>query len=202
VEAFYEEYFSGVSSSDFFYIDMHERRFQGEANRLRSPERMALLEVDRVVTFSREGLQALSSVLDIGVGTGVFAEAFSDFTSTVMGLDTNAELLAIARSHIPQARLVGASAEYIPFKDHSFDLVFLGHVLHETDSPLQALREARRVARSRVIVLEWPYQEEEQGPPIEHRLRPEVLADLAGRVNFRKVERIKLTHMDLYRLMP
>jgi len=181
---------------------MHERRFQGEANRLRSPERMALLEVDRVVTFCRQGLQALSSVLDIGIGTGVFAEAFSHFTRAVTGIDTNTELLAIARGYVPQTRLIVASAEYIPFKDHSFDLLFLGHVLHETDNPLQALREARRVARSRVIVLEWPYQEEEQGPPIEHRLRPEVIEDLAGRVDFRNVECIKLTHMDLYRLMP
>ena len=34
----------------------------------------------------------------------------------------------------------------------------LGHVLHETDDPVAALVEARRAARLRVVVLEWPYR--------------------------------------------
>jgi ubiquinone/menaquinone biosynthesis C-methylase UbiE len=181
---------------------MHERRFQGNADRLRSPERMTLLEVERVVDLSREGVLALNSVLDIGIGTAVFAEAFSNFCQRVTGLDTNTGLLGIARNHVPRARLIGAAAEHIPFKDKTFDLVFLGHVLHETDHPEQALKETIRVVRSRVTILEWPYLEEEQGPPREHRLKPEVIMDLAVRVNFRKVERIKLTHMDFYRLTP
>jgi ubiquinone/menaquinone biosynthesis C-methylase UbiE len=179
----------------------HERRFRGEPDRLRSVERIALLEVERVVALSMEGLTVVRSVLDVGTGTGVFAEAFSKLTQAVTGIDTNAGLLAIARRYVPDAQFRKAPAERIPFADHSFDLVFLGHVLHETDSPLQALKEARRVARSRVVVLEWPYhEEEEQGPPLEHRLRPEVIEDLAGKANFQLVERIKLAHMDFYRL--
>jgi ubiquinone/menaquinone biosynthesis C-methylase UbiE len=178
----------------------HERRFQGEAERLRSADRIALLEVNRVVSLSIEGLSAVRSVLDVGTGTGVFAEAFSKSVKVVTGIDTNAELLAIARMFVPGAQFQEALAEKIPFADRSFDLVFLGHVLHETDSPLKALKEARRIARSRVVILEWPYLEEGQGPPLEHRLRPEVIEDLAGKANFRLVECIKLAHMDLYRL--
>jgi ubiquinone/menaquinone biosynthesis C-methylase UbiE len=181
---------------------IHERRFQGEADRLRSAERIALLEVDRVVAVSMEGLKAVRSMLDVGTGTGVFAEEFSKLVRLVMGIDTNIQLLAIARNYIPEARFQEAEAEHIPFANHSFDLVFLSHLLHETDNPLQALEEARRVARSRVVLLEWPYLEEEQGPPVVHRLRPEVIEDLAGKAHYRKVERIRLTHMDLYRLMP
>lgn len=43
-----------------------------------------------------------------------------------------------------------APSEQISFPDCSFDLVFLGHVLHEADDPLTALQEARRVTRQRV----------------------------------------------------
>ncbi len=52
----------------------------------------------------------------------------------------------------------------------AFEVAFLGHVLHETDDPVRALSEARRVTTVRVVVLEWPYVQEEEGPPLEHRL--------------------------------
>jgi ubiquinone/menaquinone biosynthesis C-methylase UbiE len=180
---------------------MHERRFHGEPNRLRSPERLALLEVERVVTLSMEGL-TVKSVLDVGTGTGVFAEAFSKRDLQVTGIDTNAELLAVARSYVPSGHFQKAPAEEIPFEASLFDLVFLGLVLHETDNPIMALKEARKVARNRVAVLEWPYRKEEQGPPLEHRLTPEAIEGLANKVGFQKVERLQLAHMDFYRLVP
>jgi hypothetical protein len=48
-----------------------ERRFHGEPGRLRSKERLALLEVDRVVSLSIEGLES-GRILDAGTGTGIF----------------------------------------------------------------------------------------------------------------------------------
>jgi ubiquinone/menaquinone biosynthesis C-methylase UbiE len=180
---------------------LHERRFHGEPDRLRSPERLALLEVERVVTLSMEGV-SVESVLDVGTGTGVFAEEFSKRDLEVTGMDTNAELLAVARSCVPSGHFQEAPAEEIPFEASSFDLIFLGHVLHETDNPLMALNEARRVARKRVVALEWPYRKEEQGPPLEHRLTPEAIESLASKAGFQRVERLQLAHMDFYRLEP
>jgi ubiquinone/menaquinone biosynthesis C-methylase UbiE len=180
--------------------DLHERRFHGGADCLRSPERMALIEVERVVALSTEGL-ALKSMLDVGTGTAIFAEAFSTRGLQVTGIDTNFKLLEVARGRVPHGDFLEASAEKIPFDEASFDLVFLGHVLHETDDPLKALKEARRVAKKRVAVLEWPYREEEKfGPPMEHRLKPEVIEELAGKAGFHEAERIELAHVDYYRL--
>ena len=179
---------------------VHERRFHGKPGRLRSAERIALLEVDRVVALSTEHL-AVKTVLDVGTGTGVFAEAFSRLSLDVTGIDTNVELLMEARDCVPGARFLEAPAEEIPFGNALFDLVFLGHVLHETDDRLKALQEARRVARSRVAVLEWPYQEAEHGPPLEHRLEPKAVEDLVKRAGYQKMERFQLTHMDFYRLV-
>ncbi|MEN2983264.1 MAG: methyltransferase domain-containing protein, partial [Thermus sp.] len=62
------------------------------------------------------------------------------------------------------------------FPEASFDLAFFGLSLHHLD-PLPALREAARVAR-RVAVLEWPYREEEVGPPLGRRFSPEGLQEL------------------------
>lgn len=179
----------------------HERRFHGGAERLRAPERLALLETANVVRLSRDGLR-LSSVLDIGTGTGVFAEVFAQESLRVTGIDPNPDLLAVARRFAPQVPFQVAVAESLPFEDRSFDLVFLGHVLHETDDPVRALQEARRVARKRVVILEWPYREEEKGPPLAHRLAPQRVLELAESAGLSSIERIALAHMDLYRASP
>ncbi len=179
----------------------HERRYHGGPDRLRSPQRIALLEAPRVVALCSEGLR-VGSVLDVGTGTGVFAEAFANGTRRVTGIDPDVELLTRARSLVPGVEFMEGIAEKLSFADGSFDLVFLGHVLHETDHPAAALSEARRVARLMVAVLEWPYREEEHGPSLAHRLEPSAILALAKDAGFTSIERLTLSHMDLYRLAP
>ena len=57
--------------------------------------------------------------------------------------------------------------EKIPLKDKTFDLVFLGHILHESDDIISALSESKRCATKRVGVLEWPYEQDVSGPPLD-----------------------------------
>ena len=179
----------------------HEKRFHGGVERLRAPGRLALMEVPRVVRLSVEDAD-VSSVLDVGTGAGVFAQAFAERSLRVTGIDPNRELLEAARAAVPAGSFIEATAESLPFPDGSFDLVFLAHVLHETDNPEAALREARRVAGKRVAILEWPWRKDEQGPPLEHRLKPEQVTEAARRAGFTAVERIELTSMDFYRMTP
>jgi ubiquinone/menaquinone biosynthesis C-methylase UbiE len=178
---------------------MNERVFHGAADRLRRPERIALLELDRVVALSIEG-QTAQSMLDVGTGTGVFAEAFAKAGLRVAGIDINEELLNKAQGYIPAGDFRTGSAEAIPFEDRSYDITFLGHVLHEADNLTAALGEARRVARMRVAVLEWPYIKEEMGPPLAHRLRGEDIEAAAQSAGFAKVETVRLQHMVLIRM--
>ena len=180
---------------------MSDRCFHGDPARLRSPERMALLEVDRVVAVSLADA-TIETVLDVGTGTAVFAEAFAHSGLQVAGIDLNPEMVASARRQVATGRFEVAAAERLPFPDRSFDLVFLGHVLHESEDPAQALREAGRVARRRIVVLEWPYLEEEQGPPLEHRLQPETVEAHLRSAGLERFERVALRHMALYRIEP
>jgi ubiquinone/menaquinone biosynthesis C-methylase UbiE len=179
--------------------ERHERRYSGDPKRLRSAERIARLEVERVVRESLDGLSA-RTVLDVGTGTGVFAEAFAKSGLAVTGVDTNGDYLEIARRHVPEAEFRQGTAEQIPFADEMFDLVFLGHVLHEADDKIKALSEARRVGLQRVMILEWPYRTDGHGPPLEHRLRPGELEGLARRAGYTNVDLIELANMWLYRL--
>lgn len=177
----------------------HGHRFHGQARDLRAPDRVERLEVGRVAALSLEGLD-IASALDVGTGSGIFAEAFAGLGLEVTAVDVDPEMLLVAAEYVPGAEFRKARAEELPFADSSFDLVFLGHVLHETDRPVQALQEARRVARRRVVVLEWPYREGEHGPPLAHRLSRAVVESLAKEAGFAAVESVQLTHMDMYRL--
>lgn len=179
----------------------HAQRYPGRPEGLRSERRVALLEVDRVVALSLEDLDA-GSVLDVGTGTGIFAEAFAKRGLTMAGIDANGEMLLVARQHVPQGDFREAPAEALPFADGAFDLVFLGLVLHEADSALDTLKEARRVARLRVVVLEWPHEPDRPGPLPHHRLPAGAVEDLAARAEYASVEVFRLSHTDCYRLVP
>ncbi|GAB4571776.1 MAG: hypothetical protein Kow0077_09410 [Anaerolineae bacterium] len=175
---------------------MDDKVYHGGVDRLRAPERVARLEVDRVVTLTLEGIRA-ASVLDIGTGTGLFAEAFAARGLQVTGIDLNPEMIARARELVPAATFQLGRLEAIPFPDRAFDVAFLGHVLHETHTPVAALREVRRVTRQRVAILEWPYREEEHGPALDHRLPADHIARYASEAGYTQTTTLTLAHMVL-----
>jgi len=178
---------------------MHEKLYDGGIERLRAPERVARLEVERVVGLCLEASD-LKSVLDVGVGSGLFAEAFSQHGLEVAGVDVNPEMIIAAKRFVPKGDFRASTAEALPFPNASFDLVFFGLLLHESDEPIKVPQEAKRVSRQRVCILEWPYQEGEFGPPLAHRLNPTQIANLTQKVGFDHLESIPLTNLVLYRL--
>lgn len=178
---------------------MHEHRFHGDIARLRSPERLAWLEVDRVMELSLQDGD-FHRVLDVGTGSGIFAEAFSKAGLDVEGLDANPEMLEAARSLVPGVRFEEGTAESLPFPDASFELVFMGLLLHETDDRLQAMREAARVTRRRVAALEWPYKEQEIGPGLDERLTEKQIQDVAVQARLKVKHAFPLQSLVLYLL--
>jgi ubiquinone/menaquinone biosynthesis C-methylase UbiE len=178
--------------------DMHERRFTGDIERLRAPERTARLEVDRVVDLCLEGVP-VNNVLDVGTGSGLFAESFFRRVKNVSGIDPNSEMLRAAKTLVPSGTFLHGTVEEIPLEDNSFDIVFMGLVLHESDDIIKALSESRRVAKQKVCILEWPYKEEENGPPLEHRLKSKEILHAAQQVGFSSAETIELQHLVFFR---
>ncbi len=178
---------------------MHEKRFEGDLARLRSPERVERLEVGRVIDLCLDKGQ-VENVLDVGTGTGLFAGAFAQRSLKVSGVDVNPEMLAVARQFVPEGDFHAGTVEKLPFPDDSFDLVFLGLVLHESDDPLKALKEVLRVARQKVCILEWPYRDQSFGPPLIHRLNPGDLDGLFREAGFQRWKMTDLANTVLYSL--
>ncbi len=176
---------------------MHEHRFHGDVSRLRSPERLAWLEVDRVVELSLQGGN-IRRALDVGTGTGIFAEAFSKLGLDVEGIDANPDMLAAARDLVAGVRFQEGTAESLPFPDASFDLVFMGLLFHETDNRSRAMQEAARVARQRVVMLEWPYEKQDVGPGLDERLTEQQVKDLAAKAGLKARQVLSLQKLTLY----
>jgi ubiquinone/menaquinone biosynthesis C-methylase UbiE len=179
---------------------MHERRFRGDIGRLRSPERVARMEVERVVTLCLQNAPTIQTVLDIGTGSALFAEEFARRRLQVSGVDASPEMVDTARRYVSSGDFRQAEAEHLPFADDAFDLAFMGVLLHETDDALQALNEARRVVTQRLMILEWPYEIQEFGPGMEERLSEERLTALAHQAHFKPPTSTRLKNLVLYRL--
>ncbi|HVS19451.1 MAG TPA: class I SAM-dependent methyltransferase [Planctomycetota bacterium] len=89
-------------------------------------------------------------VLDLGCGTGRLAGHWSDRGWRAVGLDPSHTMLERAARRLPVVR---ADGRRLPFADGAFDAVCATFVLEFAADPVAVLREARRVARTRVVVL-------------------------------------------------
>jgi ubiquinone/menaquinone biosynthesis C-methylase UbiE len=110
------------------------------------------------LVLRRLRLPAGWSVLDIGTGTGTLATALVERGHPTTGIDTADRLLARARQAAPRADLRTMDLVDLPSMEHdSFDVVALAYVLHGLPTALcdLALAEARRLARQRVLVLDY-----------------------------------------------
>ena len=139
---------------------MNERVYNRGVDPLRSPERVSRLEVKRVVDNCLIN-KKITSVLDIGTGSGLFAEEFSKRGLKVSAIDPNPDMITATQNFIPGIDVRKASAEAIPFEDNSFDLVFMGLVFHEVDNYSLAIKETYRISKKEVSLLEWEYLEQD-----------------------------------------
>ena len=178
---------------------MQKQRFPHKVQKLRESDRLEELEIERIIRLCVPG-NGYKNVLDIGTGSGLFAEAFCSSALWVTGIDNDPEMVLAARKLVPDAFFLMATAADLPFLTHSFDLVFFGLVLHEIDNPLGALQEALRVARQRVVVLEWPYPRQHENRPKARRFVPEELRDLSQKAGFHHIDIFQLKRFILYRM--
>lgn len=121
-------------------------------------EQARLLEQARMLEpniFSKVDFVDGSKVLDLGCGVGAQSAIILKKWPGVhlTGVDASSEQLASAekllRAEVRARRcaLVQAEASAMPFKDESFDAVFICFVLEHLPHPADVLREARRVLK-------------------------------------------------------
>ena len=97
----------------------------------------------------RGALAGAGSLLDVGAGSG-FSSIYYPAEIRVVACDYAGGMI---RGN-PARERARCSADSLPFRDGSFDVVSCWELLHHLDDPVAALREMWRVARRRLVVFE------------------------------------------------
>jgi SAM-dependent methyltransferase len=137
---------------------------------------------DRVVEAA--DLQAGNLALDVACGTGVLARAAAARigAQSVVGLDANEGMLAVARRMAPEIDWRLGRAEALPFDDASFDATVSQFGLMFFEDPHAALGETFRTLRpgGRLVVAVWDSIERSPGYAALADLLQELFGDEAA----------------------
>ena len=106
--------------------------------------------MEKILAAMRTALKDCRLVLDIGTGTGRFAQYLVENGLSVVGVDVSLQMMAQAREKGVRD-LVRADAQHLPFRDQSFDGAVMIHVLHLVGDWVQTIHELGRVTRKIMI---------------------------------------------------
>jgi ubiquinone/menaquinone biosynthesis C-methylase UbiE len=109
-----------------------------------------------------------SMVLELGAGTGKLTEVLHRAGHEVLATDPLPEMLAVLRTHVGVHHVV-ATAEHIPMRSRSVDVVVCGQSFHWFDHSLAMAEIARVLRPGGVIALAWNTYDE--GIPWVKRLK-------------------------------
>jgi len=121
---------------DLRYSEEQERKFSAAISR---------------VSFLQDDLG-----LDVGCGTGLLLEKISNCVGVAVGLDLSRGLISWARSKLKESQnavLILSDADYLPFRQRTFDKLFAITLLQNISNPREALSEAIRVTRSEATMV-------------------------------------------------
>jgi SAM-dependent methyltransferase len=110
---------------------------------------------EAVLARTRVGIGV--QLLDAGCGSGMFCGLAAARGARVAGLDAAEALVTIARQRVPDGDFRVGEIEDLPWAEASFDLITGFNAFQYAADPVNALREARRVARpgAQVFIATW-----------------------------------------------
>lgn len=134
------------------------RRIRGEDRRGAGPEAEELAAAragDRSIHRALLDLTVtapIGDLLDVGCGRGRMLKLLASRANRAVGVDVDATARQLARAELMLAGLPNCSLRQgdmhrLPFEDGEFDTIILDDVLGESEHPVRALAEAKRLLR-------------------------------------------------------
>ncbi len=143
------------------------------------------------------GSPSASALVDLGAGTGIFAEAFAGLApdAVVYAADVSERMLDWLREKrsalVGEGRVVPLLIEdgRVPLPDGAVDAVVSINLHHELSDPLASYREAMRLLRAGggIAVVDWAPRPSPKGPPVATRPTPEEIAGALSTAGFADV---------------
>jgi ubiquinone/menaquinone biosynthesis C-methylase UbiE len=137
-----------------------------------------------------------SVIVEIGAGTGLFAEAIAGLApqATIYVADIAEEAIEWMRENragVAEGRIVPVLADesHVPLDDAIADALYMINIHHEFVDAEASYREALRLLKpgGRLLVVDWAARETPKGPPQAVRVTPAGLKALLERVGLTKV---------------
>lgn len=159
--------------------------------KLNHPGRFDDLKPD--VMWVALGSPAPSVIVEIGAGTGMFAERFALMApdATVFAADIEEAMVAWMNDNRELARggrLVPLLAEetHVPLDDEVADLVVMINLHHELVDPAASYAEALRLLRpgGQILVADWAPGDSPKGPPQAIRIDGQTAVGYLERAGF------------------
>lgn len=169
----------------------HERSFDpAKWRKLESPERRERMAPEKLAAAL--GLDGGETVLDIGVGTGFFAEVIAPLCAKLVGVDRSQDMMDVFRGKdafggLSNVELLQGEADGLPVEDASCDVAIHVNLLHEIDDVNRFHNEIKRVLKpgGRLFCVDWRAKQTDMGPPLSHRVSAEKAAAMIERGGFK-----------------
>ena len=113
--------------------------------------KFASQRAEQIFDLIEEFLKREEIILDIGCGSCNIIEVLKESDFNVVALDIK------NLSFIEEIKPILYDGKKMPFKDNTFDCSMILTVLHHTDQQKEILKEAIRVTKNRIIVMEDIY---------------------------------------------
>ena len=103
------------------------------------------------------GIANGTRVLDVGCGAGLFCVLAAGRGARVSGIDATPAFIDIARGRVPHGDFQTGEMEALPYEDNTFDAVTGFNSFQFASNPVNALKDARRVAKAgaEVVIATW-----------------------------------------------
>ncbi len=132
-------------------------RMQGDLWSVRAGDYAEIMEPTFLPLYEnvlgRPELENTGALLDVGCGPGLAAQTMAKKIAKVAGIDASAPFIEIARARLPGGDFRVAEMEALPHADNSFDVITGFNSFQYAASPVNALREARRVVKPAGVIV-------------------------------------------------